>query len=272
MMRRTLRTLCILSIAALVALPAAAQQAAGSAAPGTPPAAAKTNQKAAPKGVISWKETLDLAADGSARVGVDLVLANWDADAIDLPLSYAKPEGITVTCPDLTVVGEAGKTGDVKALKLKFDRKPAPVERLRIDFVASGFLDWKKARSPRGFYGFSYTFANLGSAAVGGYTLKVLLPPEYKMTEVLSSTPKATGEEAVPPYDFTEEDGRLAVNLRSPAVGAGKTAAIAFNFEKPSNNAIAYIVVVAAIIAIIALFAKRGVLTDKDYQQRNACA
>ncbi len=248
--------LCLIGAVILVVGSVAAQGAS------TP---AKTEQKPAQKGVKSWKEILSLAADGSATVTSDITLVNWDSDTMDLPLAYGKPEGITVSCPDLIVTAQAGKTGDAKVLKLKFDKKPAAEEKLTLTFTVKGFLDWDKAKSPQGFYTFSYTTTNLSQTSIGAFSLKILLPPNYKMTQVLSSTPKAKNDDVEPPYDFSKEGDRLVVNLRAPSLAMGKTAAISFNFQ-PSNSAIAYIIV-SIIIAAIALYVKRDVLTKTDYKR-----
>lgn len=273
-MRGTKISLCILVAAALVACPAVAQQAAGATQKSAAQPAkteqkaasqpAKADQKAGTKSVSAWKETLDLAADGSAGVTIDITLANWDSDSANLPIAYDKPEGISVTCADLVATGQIGKVGDARALMLKFDKKPAAEEKLKIAFTVKEYINWAKARSSRGFYNFSYSFANLLPSNIGAYSLKVLLPPNYKMTQVLSSTPKATGDEAVPPYDFTTEGGRVTVSLRAPSVAVGKSTAITFNFQSSVTNALAYIIV-SVIVAAIALWVKRDVLTKEDY-------
>jgi len=255
-MRRHIVSSIVLALVALAAAPAFAQEAAKD--------AAKTEAKAPPKGVTSWKETLELAEDGSAKVALDLVLSNWESDSIDLPLSYAKAEGVEVVSTDVAATAQAGKAGDMRVLKLKFDKKPPAQAKLGVTFAAKGFLDMKKARSPRGFYALNYTFANLSTANVGTYSLKVVLPAGYKMTQVLSSTPKATGNEVTPPFDFGDEGGRTVVNLRSPSVAVGKNAAISFNFQPAGKQALA-LVAAAIVIAAVAMYAKRDVLTREDY-------
>lgn len=253
-MRRTILLPCLIVVAAFVATPVLAQE-----------VAKESAKKADPKGVTSWIESLDLAADGSVKVALDLILSNWDSDAIDLPLSYAKPEGITVVSSELSATAQAGKAGDMRVLKLKFDRKPPASAKLNVSFTMKNFMDMKKSLSPRGFYAFSYTFTNLSPANVGVYSLKVLLPEGYKMSQVLSSTPKATGNEVTPPYDFSAEDGRTIVRLRAPSVAVGKNAAIAFNFQPARKSGLAMIAI-SIILAAIAMYAKRDVLTREDYE------
>jgi len=247
---------CLIVVTIFVIGPLAAQ--------GTKPAA-QADQKAAPKGVKSWKEVIDLGSDGNAAVTSEIVLVNWDSDTMDLPLAYGKPDGITVSCSDLSISAQGGKAGDAKVLKLKFNKKPAPEEKLKISFIAKEFLDWNKAKSPRGFYNLSYTLTNLSQTPVNSFSLKILLPPNYRMTQVLSSTPKAKDDDVVPPYDFSKEGDRLVVNLRAPSLAMGKTAAISFNFQ-PIGSAAAY-VIVSIIISIVALYLKRGVLTNPDYKR-----
>jgi hypothetical protein len=241
---------CLLVVAAVAAMPALAQE---------------SGKKPDPKGVTAWKESLDLAADGSAKVVLDLTLSNWDGESIDLPLSYAKPEGILVESSDVTAAAKAGKTGDARVLKLTFDGKPPASANIRVSFGMKDFLDMKKARSPRGFYAFSYTFANMASVNVGSFSLKVLLPEDYAMTQIVSSTPKATGNEVVPPYDFSSANGRTVVNLRAPSVAVGKNAAIAFNFQPARKGALA-VVVLSIVVAAVAMYVKRDVLTREDYE------
>ena len=138
-----------------------------------------------------------------------------------------------------------------------------------VTFTAREFIDWKKARSPRGIYGLSYTFTNNVMANIGQYRLKVLLPESYEMNGVTSSTPRMTGEEIQPPYEFASESKRTVVTLRSKSVGPGKTAAIAFGFVKAGRNPLPFLIF-GLLIAAAALWFKRDVLTRADYARETA--
>ncbi len=107
-------------------------------------------------------------------------------------------------------------------------------------------------------------FTNTTSATINNYALKVLVPSGFDMRGVTSSTPRATGEEVVPPYDFATEDGRLVVNLRSRTVPPGRTAGIAFGFEPRERNPWPAVAIGLAIV-LLGLYLKRDVLTRADY-------
>lgn len=242
-MKRIGFALCLIASLALDALPAWCQEA---------------------KGITSYQEVVELLADGTAKVAVNVALAGWEADKIELPLNFAKAEKLAATAKTRKVTAAAGKTGDVRVIKLQFDGKPAPDETVQIAFTAKDFFDWAKAGTPRGIYGFAYTFTNATATNIGGYKLKVLLPTGYAMSGVTSSTPRATGEEVEPPYDFATEGQRLVVNLRSKSVASGRTAAIAFGFANDDRKALA-VILLGIVIAGLALYLKRNVLTDPNF-------
>jgi len=217
------------------------------------------------KGITGYLETVDLGTDGSAGVTVTVTIANWPADRIDFPLNFGKPENFSVTGDDgVKAAAAAARNGDVRVIRVQFEGKPPSETRLRINFTAREFFDWKKARSPRGIYGLSYTFTNTATANIGQYGLKVRLPEGYLMNGVTGSTPRMTGEEVQPPYDFAIEDKRTIVNLRAKSVGPGRTAAIAFGFVKEERNPLPFLAV-GLLIAAAALWIKRDVLTRADY-------
>ena len=215
------------------------------------------------KGITSLRETVELAPDGSAAVTVEVKLANWPADRLDLPLNFGKPGPLAVSGnvkADATVV----RNGDARQIHVQFDGKPPVDTTVSIRFTAQDFLDWKKARSPRGVYGLSYTFTNTGMMTIGRYALTVRLPQGYGVNGVTSSTPRMTGEEVEPPYDFGTVDGRTVMNLRAKSIGPGKTAAIAFGFSEEERHPLPF-VVAGLLIALVALWGKRDVLTREDY-------
>ncbi len=221
------------------------------------------------KGVTAYQEIVDLAPDGSAQVTTNLTLVNWDADKLDLPLNVSKPDAVVAEAKDVKVTAAAGKTGDVNVIKVQFEGKPPAEVKLKLSYRVKEFFNWDKAKTPRGIYNFAYTFTNATATNIGGYALKVLLPPGYTMNGVGSSTPKATGEEVEPPYNFVTEGDRLAVNLRSPSVGAGKNAAIAFGIQQSARNPLP-LVALGAVIAALALYMKRDVLTRPDFVKETA--
>jgi len=232
----------------LIALPAAAQDA---------------------KGITAYRETIEIAADGSAAVSVDVTLSGWATDRIELPLNFAKVENFAVTAEGVKAAATASKTGDVRVIKVQFEGNPPAKLKLRVTFTAKDFFDWKKAKNPRGVYGFSYTFTNTTTANIADYSFKLLLPPGFEMNGVTSSTPRATGEEVEPPYDFVNEGGRTVVNLRSKSVGPGKAAAIAFGFA-PEERRLWPAILIGLLVAALGLYLKRDVLTRSDYARESA--
>jgi hypothetical protein len=242
------KLICALTFALLIALtvfPASAQDA---------------------KGITAYKEVIDLANDGSAQVTTSFTLVGWDSDKLDLPLNVASADNLVVEAQGCKAAAASGKTGDVKVIKLQFDGKPPAQSNIMVRYTAKGFLDFAKAVNPRGIVNLSYTFTNATSANIGKYDFKVLLPPGYAMNGVSSSTPRATGEEVEPPYDFANEGGRVAVSLHSPSVGVGKNAAIAFGFQKSDLSALP-VIVIGILIIVAALVYKRDVLTRPDFEK-----
>jgi len=220
------------------------------------------------KGITLLRETIAVAPDGSAAVTLEVKLANWASDHLDLPLNFGKPGPLAVSGEvkaDATVV----RNGDARQIHVQFAGKPPADTRVRIQFTAQDFLDWKKARSPRGVYGLSYTYTNTGAMTIARYALAVQLPQGYGVNGVTSSTPRMTGEEVEPPYDFGTVDGRTVMNLRAKSIGPGKTAAIAFGFSEEERHPLPF-VAVGLLIALAALWGKRDVLTREDYVREAA--
>lgn len=221
------------------------------------------------KGITAYDEAMEIFPNGSARMTTRLVVSGLDADEIDLPLNVAKPENFTAEGDGVKVTASAGKTGDVKVVKLRFARRPTDATRVTVAYDAKEFFDWRKARSPRGVYNLSYTFTNATSRNIGKYTFKMLLPTGFVIDGVASSTPKATGEEVEPPYDFMREKDRVVLTLRSKSVQPGKNAAIAFGFEREERNP-KPVMALGFLIAALALYLKRDVLTRADFSREAA--
>lgn len=261
-MRKMTFALCAVLLFAWSSVQAATQEA----------ATGRAAQAAAPeakKGIVACRESVDLSPDGSANVTMGIALAGWDSDKLDLPLNYAKPENLGVEAGDLKVVATAGKTGDASVIKLQFDGKPPADVQIKLTFAVKKFLDLGKAKTPRGIFNLSYTFTNATATTINKYDFTVLLPPGYVMNGVSSSTPKATGEEVVPPYDFLAQGNRVVVNLHAPTVGPGKNAAIAFGFAKDDRNPWP-LVGIGILISLAALYLKRDVLTSANYAAKTA--
>jgi hypothetical protein len=225
------------------------------------PCAAQT-----PKGITSYGESVDMAVDGSAKVAVTLSVAGLSSDTLELPLNFANVKDVAL---DPAAIGSARtvRTGDVDVLQVKFGQPLAAPTTFKLSFTADKFFDWTKAKSARGIYLLSYTFSNTSNVNIANYQLRVALPAGFSMRGVTSSTPRATGEEMEPPYDFAAPDGRLIVNLRAKSVPPGRTAAIAFGFVPSGHNPLPAIAIGAIIIAL-ALYLKRGVLTRADYVEQ----
>jgi hypothetical protein len=247
-MRKMTFTLCVVLLFTWVSVQAATQEA---------------------KGITAYQEIADLALDGSANVTTNITLMGWDSDKIDLPLSYAKPENIGAEAGDLKVAAAAGKTGDTNVIKLQFNGKPPAEVKIKITFAVNKFLDWGKAKTPRGIYNLSYSFTNTTATNIGKYEFKVILPPGYVMNGVSSSTPRATGEEVELPYDFSAQNNRIVVNLRSPTMAPGKNAAIALGFKKEDLNPWP-LIGIGILISLVAMYLKRDVLTSADYVAKTA--
>lgn len=218
----------------------------------------------AQKGILDYRETVDIAANGSARVSIEANVAGLTGDTLELPLNFPNTRDVAMESPGGAASVRATRVGDTSLITVKFSQPPTAKTNLRIGLTTDKFFDWARAKSKRGVYGFSYTFTNTTTVTINNYALKVLTPAGFDMTGVTSSTPRATGEEVVPPYDFATEDGRLVVNLRSRTVPPGRTAAIAFGFEPRENNPLPAIVI-GVIIALLGLYLKRDVLTRPDY-------
>ncbi len=215
------------------------------------------------KGISSYRESVDLALDGSAKVAVTLSAAGLTSDTLNLPLNFPNVKDVAL---EPTAIGSAraSRSGDVNVLQVKFGQPLAAPTTFKLVFTAEKFFDWTKAKSGRGTYSLSYTFSNTSNVNIADYQLRVALPAGFSMWDVTSSTPRATGEEIEPPYDFAAPDGRLIVNLRAQSVPPGRTAAIAFAFVPSGHNPLPAIAIGGIIIGL-ALYLKRDVLTRADY-------
>ncbi len=198
-----------------------------------------------------------------------MTLAGWQEQRIDLPLNVANPDNLTVEAAGLSARAAVARNGDVRVIRVEFDRVPPGVKQLRIRLTAKGLLNWERARSSRGTYSLSYTFANATSATIGDYAFKLLLPAGYTIRSITSSTPRATGEEVEPPYGFATEDGRVALSLRAKPVAPGKFAAIAFGFESTGRNPLPA-VIIGLLVALAGLYLKRDVLSSESFERKIA--
>jgi hypothetical protein len=221
------------------------------------------------RGIARYRETIDLAGDGSAAVAIDVTLAGWLQDYVDLPLNVAKPDALAVEAAERSPTATVVRNGDVRLIRVGFDRRPAPMQALRVTFTAAGFLDWDRARSPRGVYALAYTFANTTPTTVGDYALRVLLPAGYVVAGVTGSTPRATGEEIDPPYGFATRDGRTALDLRAKSVAPGRFAAISFGFEPEQRSPLA-VVAICLLVGLVGLYLKRDALTRASFERKTA--
>jgi hypothetical protein len=218
----------------------------------------------AQKGILDYHETVDIAANGSARFSIEASVAGLTGDTLELPLNFSNARDVAVESPGGAASARVTRVGDTNLIVVKFNQLPTAKTELKISFMTDKFFDWTRAKSKRGIYGFSYTFTNTTAVTVNNYALKVVTPPGFDMTGVTNSTPRATGEEVVSPYDFATEGGRLVVNLRSRTVPPGRTAAIAFGFEPSESNPLPAIAI-GVLIALFGLYLKRDVLTRPDY-------
>lgn len=232
------------------------------------PAAAQPAQPA-PKGITTYRETIDLAAGGSALVTVDVTLAGWQDGVLDLPLNVANPEELKVVATGMAATIAAVRVGDVRMLRVTFGQLPAATQTLTLTYATKTFLNWERSRSPRGFHALSYTFANVTTATVADYGLTVVLPTGYLVRGITSSTPRATGEEIEPPYGFATRNGRVQLSLRAKPVTPGRFAAIAFGFE-PAGHSPLPVLVIAGLIALAGLYLKRDVLTRATFEAKIA--
>ena len=182
------------------------------------------------KGITVYQELVDLAPDGSAKVTLNVTLSGWDSDKIEPPLNFAKAEDFEVAAGGRKVKATAGKTGDVKVIKLQFDGKPAAEEKFTVTFTAREFFDWAKAKTPRGDVPvFIYLHQCDGEQYLTATKSK---HRAARLSRALpAQSPRATVEESSAGDDFA----RLALNLRSNAA-SGEFVATAFGFEKERHT------------------------------------
>jgi hypothetical protein len=250
----TVASACILAVLAVLAA--------------APPASAQPAQPA-PAGITTYRETIDLAADGSATVTADIALAGLAASELELPLNVAAADRIAVTADGLAAAAAAVRVGDVRLLRVTFERPPAASQKLRITYAVKNFLDWARSRSPRGIRTLSYTFANLTTHSVADYAVTIVLPPGHLVSGVTSSTPRASGEEIEPPYGFATREGRVEMKLRAKPVAPGKFAAIAFGFV-PAERSPLPVLVIAGLLIAAGFYLKHDVLTRECFEAKAA--
>jgi hypothetical protein len=216
-------------------------------------------------GISSYLESVDVANDGSAKVAVDATVTGGTSDTIVLPLNFAGAKNFAAEADGIGIASVgAAKTGDISLVTVRLARVSTGKMQLKVTFTADRVVDWSRPRLPRGVYSLAYTFTNTSSSNIGDYELRMLLPRGYDMNSIISSTPRATGEEVVPPCVFATEDGRLVVTLRSKSVDAGKVAAITFGVRARGGSPVPAIVI-GLLIAALGLYLKRDVLTREDF-------
>lgn len=220
-------------------------------------------------GFATYRETVDLATDGSAAVTIEVTLVAWPRQEIDLPLGAAAAEGFTAQAGAAPAHAAAVRVGDVRFVRVILDEPPAASQALRVTYAVKRFLDWEKSRSPRGIHALSYTFTNLTTTTIADYGLRIVLPAGYAVNGITSSTPRATGEEVEPPYGFATRDGRVVLSLRAKPVAPGRVAAVAFGFVAARRDPVP-VLVIAVLVALAGLYLKRDVLTRATFEPKTA--
>ena len=206
-------------------------------------------------GLADYRETLTLAPDGSAAVHLSATLSDATGADVALPFGHASARALAATANGVAVPAELVHQGALTRLVLHLPQPPAGSVALAASFTAEKFLDWQKARSPRGGIAIGYAFLDTSPLRIADFQARLVLPEGYIMNGITRSLPAATGEEVVPPYTFATEAGRLTVDLRAPSLAPGQGASIAFGV-RPAGRAAWPAVAGALAVALAGLWVK----------------
>lgn len=203
-----------------------------------------------------YAQTAWLAADGSARIEIEVDLPAGTAGLIRLPLGMATLTGIQVT-------GIAGATaslvdeGDRHDVAVALPAALAAPATLCVTGRAGTFFAGLKA-APKAFGNrtMTYRFLNSTTTTFASVATEVILPEGFVVTSVDDSEPPATDSSTTPPFTVVSRDGRHGIRVSARNVGLGGVTSVVFRFKERRMSPVLPIALVA--VSVLYLFWFRG--------------
>lgn len=205
---------------------------------------------AAAQRVERYVETMDLAADGSAVVSIEL---DWPVAAARRVLLPATGEPtdvrVSATGPATAAVVVEGERPHI-AVNLDPDR--AGDEALRVTFRIDQVFDPDRPPGPHGNRQIRLRFLNTLGMPIDSFQGILVLPPDTVPSSVDDVVPDASESAVQVPYALGDSDGRRTVTMQAAPLAWGEEVAATVRFK--AAGVPAWVLLALGAVAVIYLY------------------
>lgn len=207
---------------------------------GRPPAAPAAE-------LMGLRQTLDLQADGSARVTVEVWPApGQNGGTCELPLGVA-------TATEVQIAGTAGPVAATPIttggrLMLPIDLAGRNGDRIVVSYRTPAVFEPKKAeRSPWGNLTVTHAWCNLTPNRIASAELVILLPAGLLVNTVDDSTPTPSREDPNLPFRLDRDGERHRLTIGATALQLGDALSLTFRMKAGGRSKLLVLLVLLAI-------------------------
>lgn len=170
--------------------------------------------------IETYATRLDIAADGSAKVGLTVQLADVEPGRLVLPTAFTSIDNFQVVAAPLGVRVSPVQAGERVQLVLEADKEVPPSMNVQLGFSVAGVISvptvrqGKKPDLPEGSALLTHAFVNTQPLPIGVYRLNVMLPEGQRVQLIREQLPKPKRSDVVPRVRLDADDGRQGAQLQ----------------------------------------------------------
>jgi hypothetical protein len=201
--------------------------------------AAVTEAGAGQLHLVRYAETVRLEADGSAGIGIRFILSGGaTGDTLLLPYAAsAWPESLRCSAPVDTLLPRK-RNGHFQGL-LVLKGTVAPGETLAIDLTLHSYAPFgTESEADFGNYAIDYRVVHALADPIDQFVLTMILPPEFVVNNVLSTSPAQRANSPNSPYLLTMDGARHSVVLTAAPVAQGDVISLGLEVKRRSASPI----------------------------------
>ena len=213
-----------------------------------PPALALlTALPSAATGIRSYDLRVQAAANGTGKASATLVLAGAGPGALDLPLSFERPEGLRLEAAPAGVRLEQVVRPGVSLVRLQLPAGIPADATIQFGFSipkvfqASRPLPGQKPTLPASSRIFRHSFVNTQEAIIGAYRLELLFPPGMMAQAIREQQPRPKKTDVEPRVRLFKVDSRQAAVLQLTDLNQGDDTSMTLELV-PSRKSPAWLV------------------------------
>lgn len=206
---------------------------------------------------LTYRETVTVAADGSARVRADVESASGLSTAIFL---RAIGEPSTVAADPAEVPVRLDRRGGGWCVVV--GGGPTAAHRASITYDAARFMDPAAPLLPHGNRRLVYAFENLTDACLDEFSGTVILPPDVVVAAVDEVRPAVTDATVNLPYRLGEDAGRRTLTLGRSRLLFGDDVLLSARVRRQARTTTVFIV--AGVLGALYLLTFRDLVRAPD--------